>query len=77
MGMSGPRCQIIVFIKKKGSEVPEFADPIWMCDSEYLVNITEQLNLLNVQQEQLMNVLQYSSLSPISTQSVQQCGRHN
>lgn len=77
MGMGGLRCQIIVFMKKKGAEVLEFADPIWMCDSEYLVDIMEQLNLLNVQQEQLMNVLQNSSLSPISTQSVQQCGRHN
>ena len=54
------RNEISLFMEQKGTEVPEFADPTWMCDFAFLVDVTAHLNQLNVQlqgREHLINEL--------------------
>ena len=52
------RNEISLFMEQKGTAVPEFADPTWMCDFAFLVDVTAHLNQLNVQlqgREHLIN----------------------
>ncbi|KAI0238315.1 General transcription factor II-I repeat domain-containing protein 2A, partial [Lamellibrachia satsuma] len=54
------RNEISLFMEQKGTEVPEFADPTWMCDFAFLIDVTAHLNQLNVQlqgREHLINEL--------------------
>ena len=59
-----------MFMEKKGAEVPEFTDdPIWMCDSAFLIEIMENLDQLNVQlqgREHLINEF-FQSVSTFET----------
>ena len=54
------RNEISLFMEQKGTEVPKFADPTWMCDFIFIVDFPAHLNQLNVQfqgREHLINEL--------------------
>ena len=41
------RAEIKAFMEKDGVVVPVLSDPKWLMDSAFLVDITQELNVLN------------------------------
>uniref|UniRef100_A0A8D2Q113 General transcription factor II-I repeat domain-containing protein 2-like n=1 Tax=Varanus komodoensis TaxID=61221 RepID=A0A8D2Q113_VARKO len=66
------RAEVETFMEKDGMAVPVLSDPKWLMDLAFLVDITQELNVLNKKlqsQGQLVNAA-YDNVRPFSTKLV-------